>query len=223
MDILKFPTTEEFVHAAADAIAGAIVAAQVNGRTVTVGLSGGSTPQPVYTLLATDQKVNWHKVRFFLVDERYIPADSNDSNQKMIRETLLTREAADAAVLFPDTSLPLSACIEDYAKKVSALGPIDLLILGMGDDGHIASLFPPVPPEAFGPSSVIHTKTDRFAVPDRISATFPVLKDAKKRIFLITGDKKSALLQKMRQTNEDVSLYPAQYLFDERTVWIVGP
>lgn len=223
MDILKFPTTEEFVRAAADAIAEAVTTAQAGGKVATVGLSGGSTPQPIYTLLATNQTVNWHKVRFFLVDERYMPADSNDSNQKMIRETLLTRDAADAAVLFPDTALALPECIADYGKKILKIGPPDLLILGMGDDGHIASLFPPVPPEAFGPATVIHTQTERLAVKDRISVTFPVLKDAKKRILLITGDKKSALLTKMQQTNEDVSLYPAQYLFDERTVWMVGP
>lgn len=222
MDIVTFTTTEEFVRAAAEWISGAIVSAQKNGEMVTVGLSGGKTPQPVYTLLATDQKVDWKKVRFFLVDERCVPADHADSNQGMIRRTLLTREAADATMIFPQTSLPIAACIRDYDEQIQDIVP-DIVILGMGDDGHIASLFPPLGPEAYGPARVIHTTTDVFPVRDRISVTLPVLYKASQRLFLITGQDKAALLKKMQQTNEDVSLYPAQYLFDDRTVWMVGP
>jgi 6-phosphogluconolactonase/glucosamine-6-phosphate isomerase/deaminase len=103
------------------------------------------------------------------------------------------------------------------------IGAPDIVVLGMGDDAHIASLFPPVSPEAFGPALTLHTETERFAVKDRITVTFPVLLAAKKRIFLITGKEKQALLKKMQTVNEDVSLYPAQYLFDERTIWVVGP
>ena len=139
----------------------------------------------------------------------------------MIKETLLTHAAANAVVILPDASLPLAECIADYAAKISKLTP-DLLILGMGDDGHIASLFPPVGPEAYGPENVIHTTTDTFAVRDRISVTFPVLLRAPKRLFLVTGEKKAALLKVMQKDNEDVSIYPAQYLFDERTTWMLG-
>jgi 6-phosphogluconolactonase len=217
MDILKASSAEEFVRLSVEQILKVIK----SSKKPVIGLSGGSTPKPVYEALSREKDIDWKTVTFFVLDERYVPADYNDSNQKMILETLAPALAAGAAIIAPDTSLPLEQCIKDYDQKVSGLKP-DLLLLGMGEDGHIASLFPPVGPEAYGPQKVIHTTTDRFAVRDRISVAFPVLKDAAKRIFLITGEKKSALLQKMQQTNEDASLYPAQYLFDERTTWIVG-
>lgn len=221
MDVIKIATTEQFVRTAAAWIAAVIVKAQHDGGMATVGLSGGSTPKPVYVLLSTDLSIDWKRVTFFLVDERYVPATHADSNAKMIRETLLTHAAADATIVLPDTTLPITECIADYAAKVSKLTP-DLVILGMGDDGHIASLFPPVGPEAYGPVKVIHTTTDAFAVHDRISITFPVLLHAAQRLFLVTGEKKAALLKTMEKDNEDVSMYPAQYLFDERTTWMVG-
>lgn len=221
MDILPFDTTETFVRTASDWIRAVILKAQHEGRTATIGLSGGSTPRPVYVLLSTELGIDWSRVTFFLTDERYVPADHADSNQRMIRETLLTHEARDARTVFPDTSLPLEACIADYELRIKALSP-DLVVLGMGDDAHIASLFPPVGPEAYGPATVIHTTTDRFAVHDRLSVTFPVLLHAPERLFLIAGATKSSLLTKMQKENEDVSVYPAQYLFDARTTWMVG-
>ncbi len=221
MDVIKIDTTEQFVRTATAWISAIIVKAQHDGGTATIGLSGGSTPKPVYVLLSTELGIDWKRVTFFVVDERYVPAEHPDSNAKMIKETLLTHAAADAALIHPDTSLPLPECISDYAAKIAKLTP-DLLVLGMGDDGHIASLFPPVGPEAYGPAKVIHTTTDTFAVRDRISVTFPVLLHAPKRLFLVTGEKKAALLKTMEKDNEDVSMYPAQYLFDERTTWIVG-
>ncbi len=221
MDVIKIDTTEQFVRTAAAWISAVIVKAQHSGGTVTIGLSGGSTPKPVYVLLSTDLSIDWKRVTFFLVDERYVPAAHADSNTKMIRETLLTHAAEGATVVVPDTTLPMAECITDYAEKISKLTP-DLVILGMGDDGHIASLFPPVGPEAYGPAKVIHTTTDAFVVHDRISVTFPVLLHAAQRLFLVTGEKKAKLLHTMQKDNEDVSMYPAQYLFDERTTWLVG-
>lgn len=221
MDVITLDTTEQFVRTAAAWISAAITKAQHNGGTITIGLSGGSTPKPIYVLLSTELGIDWKRVTFFLVDERYVPSDHADSNAKMLNETLLTHEAANAHCILPDTTLPLPECIQEYEAKIAKLKP-EMVILGMGDDGHIASLFPPVGPQAYGPQSVIHTTTDRFAVHDRISVTFPVLLKAEQRLFLVTGEKKAALLKTMQKDNEDVSMYPAQYLFDERTTWMVG-
>lgn len=223
MEILTLETTEKFVRASTTWIASVIAEELTKKEHVSIGLCGGSTPKPVYTMLATDQHLAWERVTFFLLDERYVPADHPDSNQRMIRETLLTRNAASATCIAPDTSLSLSECVKNYEDKIMPLSSPDLVIIGMGEDGHITSLFPPVSPEAFGPTKVIHTQTDLFAVKDRISTTFPILLQSTKRLFLITGEKKKALLQKMQREAEDVSLYPAQYLFDERSTWIVGP
>lgn len=216
-------TAEEFKASAVTMIAETIREAQAGGRTAIVGLSGGSTPKPVYAALKDVHGIDWKRVTFFLIDERYVPVDHADSNVRMIKATLLTGSVVDAALETPPVALPLADCIAGYETQIAALSHIDLVILGMGDDGHTASLFPPVGPEAYGPAHVIHTTTDVFAVHDRISVTFPVLQFAKKRLFLITGEVKERLLQKMRHENEDVSLYPAQSVFDERTMWIVGP
>ncbi len=203
-------------------IAGVLHLATKDGHGAIVGLSGGSTPEPVYTLLAADNSIPWDRVRVFLSDERFVPADHKDSNQAMIRRTLLTRAGAAATLIAPDTSLPLEQCIASYSETLKGIEP-DLVILGMGVDGHITSLFPPVPPEAFGPSDVIHTTTDRFAVHDRISVTFPILERATKRVFLITGKEKSALLEKIEHDSLDPSMLPAQAFVDEATTWVVGP
>lgn len=223
MDIVRTDTTEQFVRTATAWISGVLMQAITDHGSATMGLCGGFTPKPVYTMLATDQHIGWSKVTCFLTDERYVPATHQDSNQKMVRETLLTREGGSAVFHAPKTGLLLDKCIAEYAETIKKIGAPDLVVLGMGDDGHITSLFPPVPPEAFGSDLVIHTQTDRFAGKDRISLTFSPLLHAKKRLFLITGEKKAALLRTMQDANEDVSLYPAQYLFDEKTTWIVGP
>jgi 6-phosphogluconolactonase len=222
MDIIKLQSSEEFVQSAVTKIADTIRAAQSTNGIATVGLSGGSTPKPVYQALSQAAGIDWQRVTLFLVDERYISASDVDSNAKMIRETLLQGHATAARFLTPDVSEPLPECITQYDAVVAALLTIDLVVLGMGLDGHIASLFPPVGPKAYGPASVMHTTTDAFAVRDRISVTFPLLKRAEKRLFLITGEPKETLLKKMQRENEDASMYPAQYLFDEKTTWIVG-
>lgn len=222
MDIVRYDTTETFVRSATQWIIATILRAQHDGGTAVIGLCGGSTPKPVYAMLAADISIDWNRVTFFLLDERYVPGGHPDSNQRMIRETLLTHAAAAATTVFPNTSLPLPACISDYEQKIAALPRASLVIIGMGDDGHITSLFPPVGPEAYGPANIIHTTTESFAVRDRISVTFPVMLHAAKRLFLITGPTKAALLTTMQKSNEDVSLYPAQYLFDAQTTWMVG-
>lgn len=221
MHILHTTSSEAFVQQSMTTIADIIRAATDHRETAIVGLSGGSTPQPIYTMLAGDTTIPWAQVRFFLVDERYVPPNHKDSNQRMIRSTLLTGPASVATLLAPDTSLPPPQCIDAYAALLQGLNP-DLVILGMGSDGHIASLFPPLEPEAFGPRTVIHATTKFFDLPDRITVTLPILENAAKRIFLITGQEKKALLEKMQDT-QDVTMTPAVALFDERTTWMVGP
>lgn len=220
MDILCFETSEEFLSQSSVWLAEKIMALQEEGAPLSIGLSGGSTPRPVYESLEKKDGIRWNDIELFLVDERYVPPSDQESNQKLVRESLFAGDAVKSRTLFPNTTLPLADCVTEYDQALASKTP-DLVILGMGEDGHIASLFPPLMPEAFGPATVIHTTTDQFKVRDRISSTLPFLKSAKHRLFLISGPKKSALLKSMQQANEDASMYPAQYLFDERTTWMV--
>jgi 6-phosphogluconolactonase len=237
MELLFPKTPEAFALSAAERIAVALREYTSDDRRVIVGLSGGSTPAPVYRLLASDTTIPWNQVTFFLLDERHVPSDHMESNTRLIRSTLLTHRAQNATFVFPNTALPLKECADDYNRKIQELlsqgtsapsGPSEpsapfVAILGMGPDGHIASLFPPLAPSAFGPQHVIHTVTDDFAIRDRISVTLPVLESAKQRLFLIADPRKRALLECMQGGNADPSLMPASALMDEKTTWIVGP
>jgi 6-phosphogluconolactonase len=122
--------------------------------------------------------------------------------------------------------MPLDACIEEYEKSLLALldgrAP-DIVILGMGDDGHIASLFPNDKTAIFEESrSVLHTTTDTFAIHDRITVTLPILKNAEHRIFLLIGEKKRATLNAMKKEKLNIERWPAHALCDGKTTWILG-
>jgi 6-phosphogluconolactonase len=223
MRIITAESTDEFVRLAQQWITGTILEAQEDQeKQVLIGLSGGKTPGAIYTALSKESMIAWERTLFFLTDERYIDSKASESNQQMVWSTLLTNEGARARTLFPNTALPLADTVSSYNDRLRDMKP-DIVILGMGEDGHIASLFPPLPKEAYGPQKVIHTTTDTFSVRDRISVTLPFLISASHRLFLITGAEKTKLLETMRQEPEDFNRYPAQYLFDERTTWLVGP
>jgi len=216
MEVHVASSPEEFLTHALDAVRASIAG---SSKSITIGLSGGSTPVPLYEALSRDDSLPWDQLRFFLVDERYVPSDSAESNASLARSTILKNRSN--AFITPDTSKPIDICIRNYDDQLQTITP-DLVILGMGEDGHIASLFPPLPPEAFGPANVIHTKTDQFAAYDRISTTLPFLERAKHRLFLISGKKKIDLFRRNEHENLDPSMFPAHALFDERTTWILG-
>ncbi|MBT3834797.1 6-phosphogluconolactonase [Candidatus Peribacteria bacterium] len=182
-----------------------------------LGLSGGSTPRKVYEELGK-QDIDWSKVIVFLVDDRYVPRDHEDSNQKLVDETLLKN--AEPKIIFPDTSLEIEKCIEDYEKRLPS--EADIVVLGMGGDGHIASLFPgDIDALTEENKKVLHTTTDSFAVKDRITVTMPFLKSAGTIIFLIKGEDKVKVFNKMTSANVDIIEYPAHgALSTGRTIWI---
>lgn len=165
-----------------------------------LGLSGGSTPRPIYEELGK-QDIDWSKVSIFLVDDRYIDPSHDDSNQKLVRETLLKHASIpEEQILFPDTTTDLDSCIADYEMELAELlskGIPHTITLGLGEDGHIASLFPPVPADAFGDRLVIHTETDAFAVHDRISTTMVIIGSADRKIFFLKGEGKKFVWEEM--------------------------
>jgi 6-phosphogluconolactonase len=193
-------------------------AIEQRGRCV-IGLSGGGTPKPVYTLLGTDTGIDWGKVGIFLYDERYIPADSPDSNQRLVRETLLKgARIPEAQCVFPDCSLPVEDCLKDYSVRVKALWADhlpDIGILGMGDDGHIASLFPPLSGLALSDERfALHTTTETFAVKDRLTLSLNVVAAAQSHLFLFTGQKKFDVWNEMLASPEDEKRWPAKRVVD---------
>lgn len=181
-------------------------------------LSGGSTPKPVYERLAAADTVEWGRLRLCLADERCVPSADDASNAKLIHATL-GRKIEAAHIVAPNTGLAPQACSDDYEERVMKLlgkNAVDIAVLGMGDDGHIASLFPPVPNEALQRMGAVHTVTRRFAVHDRVSLTLPLLARAHKRLLLLSGKEKRNAWEACVAATHDEKRWPLHALLDAR-------
>ncbi len=218
LQLLETHSEQEFMNQSVtflkDALSKAIAA---RGFSI-LGLSGGSTPKPIYDALGKE-KIEWSKVWIFLVDDRYIRADDPNSNQFLLRSTLLKNAPIpESQIIFPDTTLPLANCVNLYDQHLKSLlkkGSPDIITLGMGDDGHIASLFPPLNDAAFGPASVIHTTTEKFAVKDRISVTLPVLEKARQAVFFLKGATKKTMWDEMIKSSENERRWPGKKIVEK--------
>ena len=162
--------------------------------------TGGSTPAPVYDRLC-DRPLDWSRVDITLSDERWVAPTSPDSNERMVREHLLQGRAASARLV------PLNAHAPDVETaaaltepQVSPLAPFDVVLLGMGEDGHFASLFPGSPALAGG----LDLAGERFCIgvpagepappQPRISLTLKAILASRLIVLLITGETKRAVL-----------------------------
>ncbi len=180
----------------------------------TIGLCGGSTPRVVYEALG-ELPLDWEKISIFLLDERYTPATHNDSNQKLVRDTLLKKATIPTEnILFPDTTKPLDECVawyEDQLLRHFSKYPPDIAIIGMGEDGHITSLFPPLTENMLDDGIlVLHTTTDQFAVHDRISVSLHTVCSTAFRLFLLKGEKKKEVWDEMLTSKEGEARWPAK-------------
>ena len=128
-------TAEEVAEAAAAEIADAL-----RGGAQTLVLAGGTTPKRCYELLA-ELDVQWGRVSVLFGDERCVPPDHPDSNYRMVKESLLDR-VAPATVYRMPAELGPDEGADAYAEVVANVAPLDLVLLGVGEDGHVASLFP---------------------------------------------------------------------------------
>lgn len=204
MSVHIYPTAATLATAAADFVADYVSTAD---RAITLGLAGGGTPVATYAELA-NRDIDWQKAIMWLGDERWVPHDHDESNTRMARETLVDRVVG--RLIAPDT-----ACGDpiDAATAYShALADVfhdhrpDLVLLGIGDDGHTASLFPGT--EALEADSGIYVANwvDSKEV-WRLTATMPLLWSAREVMFLVQGEGKADILA---QIIDDGRPYPAQ-------------
>lgn len=220
INIFSDPTAVS--RAAADAlIAFGKQAIEKNGR-FTIALAGGSTPRTLYQLLTGEeyrQQLDWAQVFFFFGDERDVSPASVQSNFKMAQETLFKPLNISKKNIFrwPTEILDAVETAERYEqtiRKFFDLGPaefpqFDLILLGMGDDGHTASLFPQT--EAL-------TETRRIAVANRVkqlnsfrlTLTLPVINNGSQVIFLVVGENKAKTLQTVLEGEFQPDRFPAQ-------------
>jgi 6-phosphogluconolactonase len=170
-------------------------------------LAGGRTPRPVYERLARPGEagpIPWELVRLFWGDERFVPPDHEASNYRMARETLLLEAAPPARNAFPiPTGAPDAAeAARSYERTLRGLFPdsafpvFDLVLLGLGADGHTASLFPGGPEcEERSRWCVASRAPEGARVRDRVTLTLPVLNAAGCAAFLVAGEDKRGALQ----------------------------
>jgi 6-phosphogluconolactonase len=188
---------EEVARHAADTIAWRIGDARKEGREVHIALAGGRTPQRAYELLAGIEG-SWDHLHLWLGDERCVPDDDPESNARMVRESLYSSARAKPPSLH---RLPTPEVPEDaawlYGLEVRDRVPgvvFDLMLLGMGPDGHTASLFPGHPALAVTEAPCIAVRGAPKPPPERVTLTLPVLRRARHTMLLVTGaDKRDAL------------------------------
>lgn len=189
-----------------------------------VALSGGSTPKLLYGLLASDTlrgEVAWEAVQFFFGDERWVPHTHRDSNYKLAKDELFSKVDVDPRNIFPmptENLTPDEAAAqyetllkETFKPQAGEVPRFDLIFLGMGDDGHTASLFPH--------TAVIHEQhklvaahyVEKLGTP-RITLTPPVLNSAAQVLFLVTGDSKASALREVLEGEYNPDEYPSQLL-----------
>ena len=174
------------------------------GGLMNAALSGGHTPIDFYRALADRKEaIHWEKVHIFLVDERFVPRADADSNYHMIHETLLNSIPIPENNVHPVRMVGLNtdeAALryeEDlkshFNLKQGTFPRFDLIVLGLGEDGHTASLFPGSPRLVEADRWVVAVKPDR-ALHDRITLTLPVINSGRCVTFLVTGAEKAGAL-----------------------------
>ena len=198
----------------------------------TVGLSGGSTPPVLYEELIAKHKkdLDWSKVHFFISDERCVPVEDKDSNWGMAQKLLFSQLPIPEENLHPpkDQAADPAASAEEYEQTLreffkleeGQLPRFDLLQLGMGPDGHTASLFPNTKAIGVTDRLVVANFVDKFET-YRITFTFPVINNAAHVMFMLQGEEKSHVFAEAVQT-ESIS-YPVQRVqpTDGQVTWFV--
>ncbi len=191
----------------------------------TIALAGGSTPKPLYEQLAT-QTLPWDKVHIFWGDERYVPPDHPDSNEGMARHAWLAKVA-----LPPENIHPMPTAHADPAVSANqheaelqqffqlqpgAFPRFDLILLGIGDDGHTASLFPHT--EALQVRDRLTTVGNKDGQP-RITFTASLINHARAVLFLVAGASKRPALAQIFADVADNMTYPARLIRPEGELW----
>lgn len=191
--IYRFPDISALFAAAADRVTTLVREVVVARGQVRLALAGGTTPGKLYSMLATSpwrDRVPWQRIEVFWGDERCVPPDDPTSNYRMAHDVLLAHvPVAPAQVHRMRGEIDPARAVEEYAA-VLGTGPLDLALLGMGSDGHTASLFPDTPNLETEQRKVAATRSP-VAPFERISLTLPVFNGARAVVFLVTGREKA--------------------------------
>lgn len=201
--IFQFETEAEFWATAKEDTIFAVKETLLDYEECRIGLAGGNTPRRLYEMLS-EEDLPWEKIKLILIDERYVPSDHPESNLGMIRKALLSKiPIPPGNVMAFDTSLSAESAAKEMGRKIAALAtgtagrkPIfDLLILGAGADGHVASLFDGI--EELACSDHAKTSCARgYEVEDRLTLCLRTLLMSDRALLLLKGAEKAEALEK---------------------------
>jgi len=234
VEIRILTTPQELSEVAAEEVVRAAKEALAERGRFTIALSGGSTPKNLFNLLATNARnvLPWDCTFFFWGDERHVPPTDPDSNYRMAEETMLSKIPVNVGNVFrvpaenPDASAVAEA-YEQTLRKFFQLEPgqvpvFDLILLGMGLDGHTASLFPNTAGLQEKARLVIANWVDKLKA-SRITLTVPVLNAARCVAFMVSGIDKAAVLRTVLEENAPAEQYPSKLIRPERgkLLWLL--
>ena len=234
VEIRPLTTPQELFAAAAEEVVRAANDAVAERGRFTIALSGGSTPKNLFNLLATNARtvLPWDRMFFFFGDERHVPPTDPESNYRMADESLLSKVPVPPGNVFriaaenPDAAAA-AAAYEKTLEKFFALQPgqfpvFDLILLGMGPDGHTASLFPGTAGLQEKSRLVIANWVEKFKT-SRITLTLPVLNAARCVTFLVSGTDKAPALHAVLDSDAPGEQYPSKLVrpTDGKLIWLV--
>lgn len=229
MSVLIYNTKEELTEDLAENIISIAKTAIAENNCFNFVLTGGNSPKDLYTALSTEyrESIDWTKVYFFIGDERNVPPGHESYNGLMARKTLIDPLNIQAEqIFFVDTTKdPVHAAADYYARisnhfKDSDIR-FDLILLGMGDDAHTASLFPATTALENKEVNVVANYVEKLSS-ERITFTAPLINKAKNIIFLVFGENKAeAIKHVLEDPNKDYQLYPSQLIspIDGKLTW----
>ncbi|MBQ27710.1 MAG: 6-phosphogluconolactonase [Nitrospiraceae bacterium] len=226
---------EEMSQRGANHMAEIIERAVQERKKCMIALSGGKTPRKLYERLASkefESRIPWESTYWFFGDERHVPPDHDDSNYKMASDSLLSKVPIPTGNIHrimterPDPQA-IALKYELTLMKAFNLAPgelpvFDLMFLGVGADGHIASLFPH--------SEALHVTTQMATankIPEtenwRITMTFPIINEAKQLLFLVAGEDKAEALRQVLEGPSNPQEFPAQLVRQKRgfQLWLI--
>jgi 6-phosphogluconolactonase len=233
-DIRKLTTPQELFEAAAEEVVRAANQAVAQRGRFTLALSGGSTPKNLYTLLATNARTSlpWDRTYFFWSDERHVPPSDPESNYRMAEEAMLSKVPVAASNVFrvptenPDAADAAEAYEQALRKfftvEAGQLPRFDLILLGMGPDGHTASLFPETAALRERSRLVVANWVEKLKT-SRITFTLPLLNAARCVAFLVSGTDKASVLHEVLEGNAPGEQYPAKLVrpADGKLIWFL--
>jgi 6-phosphogluconolactonase len=234
VEVRRLTTPQDLFQAAAEEVIRSATDAVAKRGRFTIALSGGSTPRNLYTLIAANASTTlpWSQMFFFWGDERHVPPDSPDSNYRMAKESLLSKVPIPPANIFPvpaenPDAAQVADIYEQTLRKFFAVAPgefprFDLILLGMGPDGHTASLFPETAALQEKSRLVVANWVEKLGG-SRITFTLPLLNSARCVTFLVSGTDKAAALHEVLEGNAPAEKYPSRLVqpSDGKLIWFV--